>query len=215
MIILSLDLSDVAEDSGATTVMVTAALPAGVAALGTDTAVVVSVADRTATAVADYMAVTPFTVTILGTETSVTGSFEFTPVDDVIFEPRETVSVSGTAAGFTVLSAILGITGNDDNPPSRLLSVTLDTDPGEGTSSSVTESSGTTTVTVTAVLAEPTARPALISVSIADGTAIGGRVDYFVDSSTFTFTVPAGDDTGTGTFVLSVIDRPFVEEMSS
>ena len=105
--------------------------------------------------------------------------FQFTPVDNVVFEPRETVSVSGstTVTGLTVTSATLGITDNDDNPPSRLVSVTLDTDPGEGTSRSVAErSNAPVPVTVTAVLAGPTARAASVSVSIAGGTATAGWI---------------------------------------
>ena len=74
----------------------------------------VAVAGDTAAA-ADFAAVTPFTVTIDATHSTGTATFAFAPTDDAADEPAETVTVSGTAQGFTVAPAQLAI--DDDDPP--------------------------------------------------------------------------------------------------
>ena len=74
----------------------------------------VAVAGDTAAA-ADFAAVTPFTVTIDATHSTGTATFAFAPTDDAADEPAETVTVSGTATGFTVAPAQLAI--DDDDPP--------------------------------------------------------------------------------------------------
>ncbi len=112
-IALTLGPASVAEGAGATTVTVTATL-AGDTTLATDTAVAVAVAGDTAAAT-DFAAVVPFTVTIDATQSEGAATFAFAPTDDAADEPAETVTVSGTAQGFTVAPAQLAIA--DDDPP--------------------------------------------------------------------------------------------------
>ncbi len=90
-----------AED--ARTVTVTATLDG--AARPVDTEVTVTVTGGPAVAGEDFVAVAAFTVTIAAGETSGTGSFELVPVDDAVDEGDETVVVTGSASGATVLPA--------------------------------------------------------------------------------------------------------------
>ena len=112
-IALTLGPASVAEGAGPTTVVVTATL-AGAITRNTGTAVAVVVAAGTAAAT-DFAAVAPFTVTIAAESLTGTATFEFAPAGDAADEPEETVTVSGTAQGFTVAPAQLAIA--DDDPP--------------------------------------------------------------------------------------------------
>ena len=84
-----------AEDAGATTVTVTAALDGS--ALSTATTVSVSRTGGTATSGTDYTAISNFTVSIAAQATSGTATFSFTPTNDTDAEPSETVVLSGSA----------------------------------------------------------------------------------------------------------------------
>ena len=112
VIALEVNPSSVAEGADATRITVTATL-AGTIARATATAVAVTVGDGTATVGDDYDAVAPFTVTIGERRLSGTGTLTFTPTDDLIDEPNETVTVSGTAAGFAVAAAVVAIEDDD------------------------------------------------------------------------------------------------------
>ena len=103
-IMLSLDPLAVEEDSGTTAVTVTAAFAAGSDGRETATDVEVSVTDVTATAGEDYTAVETLTVTIPAFTSLGTNTFNFAVIDDTDIESaeNETVTVSGTADGFTV-----------------------------------------------------------------------------------------------------------------
>ena len=82
------------EDAGgARGVQVTGTLDG--AARGSDTVVTVTVSSGTATVGTDFDAVADFPLTILADQTSGTAVFDFTPVDDDVFEGDETVAVSG------------------------------------------------------------------------------------------------------------------------
>ena len=105
----------------------------------------VSVGDGgdSATSGTDYDAVNDFTVTISSGQTSGTGTFTLTPVDDNVAEDNETLTVSGSATGLTGGTATLTIA--DDDTASTAIALRLDP-------VSVAEGGGDTTVTVTASL---------------------------------------------------------------
>ncbi len=107
----------VAESADKTKITVTATL-GGTTTRSIATEVTVSVGGGTATAPADYAAVTDFTITIPAGAASVTGTFDFTPTSDSIDEPNETVEVTGTVTGggFTVTKDTVTITDDDATP---------------------------------------------------------------------------------------------------
>ena len=111
-VVLSLSPDRVDENAGSPTVTVTAALDG--AARASVTEVQVTVTGNTAQAVTDFAVVPPFTVTIPQGQTSGTGTFSFTPVNDSIDEGNETVSVGGTVSGLPVDSASLLLVDDDD-----------------------------------------------------------------------------------------------------
>ena len=118
---LSVNPARVAENAGATGIMVTAAFPQGSTTLSTPTMVNVTLAAATAQT-ADFTPVQPFNVTIPASADSGAATFQFTPNDDTSMEGSETVTVSGTttASGITTINpATLTIIDDDtpNNPP--------------------------------------------------------------------------------------------------
>ncbi len=196
-ITLSVDPASVSEGSGTTQVTVTAAF-VGSSTLTTATEVRVTVGSATATAGTDFEAVSDFEVTIPEGATSGAANFDLVVTDDNMDEAAETVTVGGTASGFTVRSATLTLTDDDDAPSG----ITLSLDP-----TSVTEDGGAQSVEVTATLDGGTTRTedTEVSVSVNDGEATGGGVD-FEDVTGFTLTIPAGDRSANQTFDLTVTD---------
>ena len=98
-LMLSVDPTSVAEAGGEQRVTVTATLGQGTS-FG-ETKVMARVAGDTAS-VDDFAAVEDFPVTIAAGDSSGTATFTLTPISDVLLEGDETVTVSGTAEGFTV-----------------------------------------------------------------------------------------------------------------
>ena len=235
-IILTLNPASVGEGDGATSIDVTASFPVGSRARGSATSVSVSVAASTATAGSDFGAVGSFTVSIPAGSVSGMGSFTFTPVDDsVAGEGTETVTVSGTAAGFTFTNAILSIADNDVKPADIVLTVDVDGDT-TGDQTSLAEDAGAVTASVTA--SYPAGSPTLaaatsVTVSLVGEPARAGSVDESslvfglakgkiawytgYDYSTnktgdmFTITIPAGQASGSGSFTLTVEDDTLSE----
>ena len=195
-ITLTADPDTVAEGAGKTEVTVTATL-GGTTTRSTATEVTVSVGGGTANSPADYTAVTPFTITIPAGQQSATGTFDFTPVDDSVDEPAETVEVTGKAGTLTVTGDEITITDDDATPSAVTLTAAPD---------SVAESAGETEVTVTAMLGGSTTRSVAteVTVSVGGGTATE-TADYAVVEA-FTITIPAGQQSATGTFDLTPAD---------
>ena len=79
-----------------------------------DTEVTVTVTGGTATEGDDFATVADFMVTIAAGETSGSGSFVLTPVDDAVDEADETVLVAGTAAGLAAPAVPVTITDDDE-----------------------------------------------------------------------------------------------------
>ena len=98
-IVLSVEPKSVGEVARATPVTVTAEMVGGTS-VGVTT-VTVKVTGKTASA-DDFAPVEDFTVTIRDGDSSGTTEFMLTPRSDVLMEGDETVTVSGTADGFTV-----------------------------------------------------------------------------------------------------------------
>ena len=201
-IALTLNPPRVAEDAGGTEVIVTATLDAGARPEATEVTVSVGDMGDSATSGTDYDAVNNFTVTISSGQTSGTGTFTLTPMDDNVAEGEESLTVSGTSA-LPVTSAELTLT--DDDPASTAIALALNPP-------SVAEGAGGTEVTVTATL-DAGARPEAteVTVSVGDmGDSADSGTDYdAVD--TFTLTISSGQTSGTGTFTLTPMDDNVAE----
>ncbi len=113
-ITLSLSRDSLDESDGETAITVTAVLGDGGTALLNDTQITLSLSG-TAEEGSDYSASVP-SITVAATETSADGVLTLTPPDELIPEYDETIVVEGSASGFTVQSATITLTDNDDEP---------------------------------------------------------------------------------------------------
>ncbi len=109
-ITLTADPDSVAEDAGATTITVTAAVNGSTRFPDARTVTVSVDDDSAATSPADFAAVSDFTITIAAGAASGTGSFTLTPVDDGIADPGETIALTGSAGALTVTPASILLT---------------------------------------------------------------------------------------------------------
>ena len=157
---LSLNPDSVGEDAAATPVAVTALL--NNSALPTATDVTVSVTGGTATSGTDYAAVSDFTVTIAGGQTSGTAQWSFDPTQDSLAEGDETVILRGSAAGLAAGTATLTITDDDPAPDPT-------PEPGNDDYSADTSNSG----------------------SLGVGETVGGDIEAFGDRDWFAVTLEA------------------------
>ena len=215
VLLSSLDTTSVTEDSGTTTISVTAALPVGSQVLGSNSNVMFTVSGGTATedtstAENDYeVAAATFTVTIPAGDLEATGSFVLTVNDDTVLETTpETIILTPSASGFNEIPTTLTIEIVDDDTQAD--TITLSVDPA-----SVTEDSGTPTITVTASLAENTATATdlAVTLTLVTGTGAGTATatDDFTVGTISVITITAGMLTGTGTFMLTVVDDALPE----
>ncbi len=209
---LSVSPAKAQESAAAVTVTVTAAFPDGSAVLPSDTSVLVSAGGDNDSAVSgtDYTAVGDFSVTIAAGRRSGSGKFVLAGTDDdVAGEGAESLSVSGAAAGFAITDASVSITDGDAVPARIGLSVSPD---------SVGEGSGSADVTVTAgfpdgsaVLASDTT----VTVSVGkEGDGATSGTDYTAVED-FSVTIAAGEESGSGKFVLTVTDDEATEAAES
>ena len=111
-ITLSVTPVAVDEDAGATTLTVTATLNRGTLTTATDVAL--SVTAGTATETTDYTASAATTLTIAANAQSGTTPLTLTPVPDSDIEADETVTVDGTATGFTITGTEVSILDADE-----------------------------------------------------------------------------------------------------
>ena len=143
---LTVNPTAVDEDGSGTTVTVTGTLDGVTRDAPTTLTVSVGVSDDAATEGTDYAAVNDLSLTIPTGQASGTATFTLTATDDVIDEPDEAVSITGTSqdAGFEVIGTTLAITDNDErgvtvSPTDMTLAegasatytVVLDTEPTE------------------------------------------------------------------------------------
>ena len=111
-VILSVDKTSFGEADVAGTVNVTATLEGGTLAQNA-TVVVTLAGTATKGSSGDYTATTLGNITITATESSGTGSFTVTPVNDQIVEGDETILLQGASAGLDVTPATITITDDD------------------------------------------------------------------------------------------------------
>ena len=191
---LSVSPEVVSEGAGETPVMVTVTAT-GSTRMGETRTVTVSVMDSGEEAAVDYAAIKDFEIVVPAGApgTSASAQFALAPEDDMVDEADATLRVSGSVDGVTVAEAMLTLTDNDEAPAGIELSVSPDT---------VSEGAGETTVTVTATVAGGTRFGVDRTVTVAvAGSGKSGTVD-FAEVADFPVTVPAGEESGTGTFVL-------------
>ncbi len=200
--VIVLGLSQAGADEGASpTVTVTATLSPDSITLTDATVVTVAVGDSgdSATEGTDYATVADLTVTIAAGATSGTGIFQFAPTDDAVADPDETVSVSGSAVGFTFTNAVLAITDTDIAPTAIVLSLSQ-AGADEGASPTVTVTATLSPASIT-LLADT---PVSVTVGDSEDSAIEGT-DYTTVAD-LTITIAAGATSGTGTFLFAVTD---------
>ena len=194
-ITLTVDDNDVAEDDGATTITVTAAVDGPTRFGGTRTVTVSVAGSGTATAV-DFTPVLDFDIEIATGAASATGTFMLIPADDALDETDEMVTVSGASGSLTVNPATIDLTDDDATPS---ITLTVDDD-------SVGEGDGATTITVTATVGGTTrfAATTTVRVSVA-GSGTAAAVD-FAAVPDFDIEIAAAAATSTANFVLTPTD---------
>ena len=195
-IVLTVDKTSFGEADVAGTVNVTATLEGGT--LTTDATVEVTLGgSATNGSSGDYTATTLGNITITGGESSGTGSFTVTPVNDEVVEGDETILVQGASAGMDVTPATITIADDDTatlgiTGPSGLISE------GENAEFTVTLSHAVASQVVVAWSAGSTAQ--------APATAD----DYSPDSGSVIF--PAGSAAGATKTITMVIADDGAEE---
>ena len=168
---LSVSLSSIAENAGATEVTVTATRET---ARDVDTVVKLSLSG-TAEVQDDYTAPMPVTITIPANQTTGTATLTVTPVHDALDESDETIRLYGTAICHTVSTADITLT--NVAPAAPVISFeTAPTSVVEGqTATYVVKLEGSRTTDVT------------VKFQTADGLAVAGQ-DYTAVDTTLTFT---------------------------
>ena len=206
---LSVSPGQVWEESGAQTVTVTATPKSG-AKLDEARKINVQVGKTgdTATEGTDYQTVSSFDVTIPKGKSSGSGTFTLTPIDDVLMESGERITVAGGANTSINGRKLTARVNSTDILMTDNETINLSASP-----SSVSEGAGATTVTVTASIAGGGTVSAATTVSVKVGlsgdTATKGT-DYATVAN-FTVTIPAGKSSGTGTFTLTPTDDTTIE----
>ena len=181
---------------------VTATLGDGSTAILDETTVAVSFGGTDEALGSDYEA-SDFTITVAAGAVDGSSTLTLTPNDDNLAEGDETIEVSGSADGFTVVSAEIGLTDNDVAPDSITLTVA---DPA-----SLAEGAGETAVTVTATLGDgSTALLTETQVTLSlSGTDEALGPDYTADD--VTITIAPGATAGSGPVPVSVVDDILAE----
>ena len=201
-ITLTVDTASLGEDAGDAEVQVTATLGDGITAILEETTVAVSFSGTDEALGSDYEA-SDFTITVAAGAVDGNSTLTLTPNDDNLAEGDETIEVAGSADGFTVVSAAIGLTDNDVAPTSISLSVAAP--------ASLAEGAGETAVTVTATLGDGstallTETQVTLSLSGTD-EALGS--DY--TAGEVTITVAPGATAGSGPVAVSVVDDILAE----
>ena len=196
-------ITGVDEGGGAQTVRVVATATQTVSSARS---VVVTIAAGTATATTDYaISASSTTVSIAANAMSGTSAaLTVTPVDDSLGEGDETISFTGTLAGYDVKSADLLIVDNE--------AVTLSFDDGAGSAvTGVGEEGGAQTVRVVAEVLAAVSAETVVSVTIADGTAASPG-DYGVSATSTTVTIANGQTSGmSAALQVTPVDDSIVE----
>ena len=196
---LSLDVSSVAEDGGATPIEATATLASGAreSAVTVTLTVGSGTGDAGAESGIDFDEVAAFTITIPAGSASATADFSLTPLEDSIDEPAEVLLVVGSTE-----DPLVGVPGtveitiadNDDAP-----ALTLEVD-----TASIAENGGTATVTVSTGTGSTFADGQTVELSVS-GTATTGT-DYTISSQSLTLPAGAGTEASSVTATVTGLD---------
>ena len=204
----------VAEAGGAKTARVTATL-AGATRFAEEKTVTVKVgvAEDTATKVDDYATVADFDITIAVGAATGEAEFTLTPVNDVLHEETETLTLAGELDGVTVAPATISISDDDAIPTALTLSVDTDTTT-DAAEDSVAEDGGAKTVRVIATL-DGTTRfvgPTTVTVAVgADADSAKEGTDY-EEVAEQTINIDAGAGSGHVDFTLTPKDDLLFDE---
>ena len=200
-VVLSVDPDNVDESASSSALTVTGTL-SGQATRVVDTIVTLTQSDGTAVAGDDYSTSTA-TLTIPAGEMSATAVLVLNVLDDNIAEGSETLQITGTTAGITVMPTDLTIQDNDAEPTSIGLSVT---------SAPIGEGGGAATVPVQATLlgAGTRSTDTLVTLTVVGLTATETD-DYTATFDSSTLTIPAGQFSGTATLTLTPNDDTLYE----
>ena len=171
---LSVSPSEVSESSGAVTVTVTGRLDKAPRTMATE--VMLTVEEATALA-ADYTASSGVVLTIEAFRAEGTAVVTVTPVDDAEDEDDETLTVSGTAPGLSVVAATVTLEDDDTRGVAVLANNAL-----------VTVSEGGTETYTVALLSSPVGT---VTVAVTVRGDLAGNTDVTVQPSSLVFT--AGD----------------------
>ena len=210
----------VAEQSAAHPLTVSASFPNGSNVYETDTVITLSATGVTAVAADFSLASTSSGVTVLKlaipagqTTVSDSSSFQLTAVDDNIAEQAETLTIGGSATGFTVSGVTMTINDDDSAPTAINLSLDVDSET-VGEQTEVTEGDAATAVTVKASLAGSVVLTTATVVKVTVAGTSASAADFTAVPS-FNITIPAGSSSATGTFTLTVADDNIVESSES
>ena len=187
--------TSLAEDGGAKTVRVTATLVGSSTFTEAKTVTVdVGVDADSATEGADYATVAQQSITIDAGKSSGHVDFTLTPMQDVLAEGSETISLDGTLTDVTVTDATITLTDDDTAPTGITLSVSP---------AMVGEGASETEITVTATVNGTTryAEDKTVTVSVGGGSATSAT-DYDAVAN-FDIIIAAGDASKDGTFDLT------------
>ena len=202
-ITLSVSPAAVGEEDGETEITVTATVNGTTRYVDAQT-VTVSVGGGTAISGTDYDTVPNFDITIAAGDASKTGTFDLTPINDVLDEANETINVTGTSGSLTITPTMVTITDDDDAPGAITISVDADTGT-DGTQTTIAENGGAKTVRVTATITDETRFVEAKTVSVevgADADSATEGTDY-ANLGTQSIRIDAGAASGYVEFTLT------------
>ncbi len=195
-IALSLNPTSLDEDAGTTKITVTADVEGGTRYAAEQT-VAVTVAGSGNDGVVGFPAVPAFNVTIPAGEAAGTRTFTITPVDNVIDEADETVTVTGTHNNVAE-TVTLTLKDNDAAPTG----ISIATDP-----ISVAENAGETSVTLTASVEGGTTYASAQTVAVTVAGSGNDGVVGFTPVPAFNVTIEPGEASGTHMFTITPEDN--------
>ena len=183
--------TSLAEDGGAKTVRVTATLGGSSTFTEAKTVSVEVGPDADgATEGTDYTEVTSKSITIDAGKSSGYVDFTLTPTDDDIDEPNEGISIEGTLTDVMVTGTTITLT-DDEGTPTVMLVLTPTT---------INESGGTNSSTVTATLSGESSAAVTVEVSVPNAAPV-------TLSSNTTLTIAPGSKASTGAVTITAVDN--------
>ena len=177
---------------------ITATRPGDSTTSAVDVTISVGASSDSAIEGTDYTEVPDFKITIPAGQTSATGNFTVSGMNDVVAESNERITATGIATDYKVRGTGQLSTGDG------IFWELIDWHAKLGLTtnvSSVSEADGATTVTVTLTSSKAMVGDASVTVVVGGGTATEGT-DY-AEVPNFTITLPNGETSATGTFTLT------------